>query len=66
MNGQERIRQALIDNDIYPIGEINACTIYKNWEGWHIQKFGEVGWKAGATIEEALKAIKDIAESRES
>ena len=63
-HGEAQIREALKEHDIYPVGEINACQIYKTHEGWQIQKFGEQPWNAGDTIEEALEAIKEIAEGR--
>lgn len=65
MTGKETIKKTLIDNDIYPRGEINAALIYKDWEGWHIKKFGEQSWNAGSSVAEVLSAIRDIAESRE-
>ena len=64
MSGKETIRKALADLDIYPIGEVNACQIYKNWAGWHIQRFGEQPWVAGQSVQEVLDALKEIVESR--
>jgi hypothetical protein len=64
MNAVETIRQALKDYDIYPVGEVNACRIYKNYEGWHIEKFGKPSWNAGRTVEEVLEALKDIVDAR--
>lgn len=66
MKAEQQIRAEMKRLDIYPVGEINACQIYKNWEGWHIQKFGETAWNAGASLAETLEALRDIAESRES
>lgn len=65
MKAADRIREELKRLEIYPVGEANACTIYKNWEGWHIQKFGEQPWVAGANLADVMEALQEIADSRE-
>lgn len=64
MKAEQKIRAALLALDIYPESVINACHVYKNWEGWKIQKFGEVPWNAGRTLFDVLDGLRDIAESR--
>ena len=64
MAGKERIRKALKKHDIYPVGEINACQIYRSHGGWFLQKFGENALCIGSTIADALEIIKLIAAER--
>jgi hypothetical protein len=65
MKAEQRIREEMKRIELHPLGEINACQIYKTWEGWQIAKFGEQPWNAGANLREVLEALKEIADSRE-
>lgn len=62
---EKMIRDALKKHEIYLEDEINACRIYKNWEGWQIEKFGELPWSPGDTLPKVLDTIQEIVEARE-
>jgi len=64
MTGEEKIRKTLVDLDIYPIGEVNACAIYKQSGQWHIRKFGENDFSIGSTTTEAIETLREMAEAR--
>lgn len=64
MTGEEKIRKTLVDLDIYPIGEINASRIYKQYGQWYIQKFGENGFPIGSKTIEAIETLREMAEAR--
>lgn len=66
MNAETKIRKILRDLDIYPVGVINACRIYKSREGWQIEKFGEVPWTAGRNLAEVLENLRELAAEKKA